>query len=313
MKTKSGKRFITYAIPVIRIIIGMAFFLAGLAKIIDLRGFQEVIEAFGLFSIPLPLIISIMIPVLEIILGLMLLLGVYIRIAAIHINVLVVIFSWLTFFILRNRPDMLCGCFGGFLDMTFNIYHLIVLFIIFILNLFIVIEPSDTWTIQKVFREKISEAKKMLIVEIITYIVIAVGIILIGFAIYMNFWGSQNDASAQETVVEEIVQPGVINITVDEAYDAYLSDEGFVFVDVRSKPEYDSGHIKGAVLIPISELEERIGELQKDKPILVYCNGSACQRSGNAASILVSHGFTKVYDLIGNGIDEWISKGYPSE
>ena len=50
MKTKTGKRLIRYAIPVVRIIIGMAFFLTGLAKIIDLRGFQKAIEAFALFS-----------------------------------------------------------------------------------------------------------------------------------------------------------------------------------------------------------------------------------------------------------------------
>jgi rhodanese-related sulfurtransferase len=225
--------------------------------------------------------------------------------------VLVIIFSWVTFYVLRSKPDVLCGCFGGLIDMTFSRYHFIVLFIVFILNLILVVEPSDTWTLQKVFRTKVSAAKKMLLLEILLYFLIAVGIILIGFAIYMNFWGQQGGQEAEIRQESEI--PGVINIDVDEAYNAYLADEGFIFVDVRSESEYASGHIKGAVLIPLSELEERFNELPKDKPIVVYCNGSSCNRSGAAARILVAQGFEIVYDLTGKGIDEWIAKGYPSE
>jgi|GEM_PF-617938 len=346
MKNKPINRFFRYAIPVIRIIIGMAFFLSGLLKIIDLKGFQKVIEALGLLGGPLPVLASIILPVLELVLGLMLVLGVYIRVAAIHINVLVIIFSWVTFYVLRSRPDMLCGCFGGFIDMTFGKYHFIVLFFIFILNLFLIVEPSDNWTLQKFFRERIPAAKKIMVIEVFTYVLIALGIILIGFTLYMNFWGqrdkteageqpedtvliveeepSQAGTSTEGSQVQEEQAPGeassgdstaveIIDMTVDEAYDAYYSNKGYVFVDVRSQSEYDSGHIKGAVHIPVSVLEDRISELPKDRPIVVYCNGSSCNRSGVAAVILVEYGFDQVYDLTGQGIDEWIAKGYPSE
>ncbi|MCJ7471534.1 MAG: DoxX family membrane protein [Actinobacteria bacterium] len=345
MNNKFRNTFLIYAIPVIRIIIGMAFFLSGLFKLIDLKGFQKIIETMGLLGGPLPLMASIIIPVLELILGIMLVLGIYMRITALHLNVLVVVFSWVTFYVLRSRPDMLCGCFGGFFDMTFSIYHFIVLFIIFILNLIIVIEPNDTWNLQKLFRDKIPASKKMLIVEILIYILIAAGIILIGLALYLNFWGSKGrveensqdentsvavqDSSKtevsiseadqgqedikEESTPEESSQSEIIYITVDEAYEAYLSDEDFIFVDVRSQSEYDSGHIKGALFIPVSEIQDRAVELPKDKPIVLYCNGSSCNRSGTAASILATQGFEKIYDLTGKGIDEWISKGYPSE
>ena len=106
MKSKSGKTFFRYAIPVIRIIIGMAFFLSGLFKIIDVKGFQKIIEAMGLLGGPLPFLVSIFIPAAEIILGLMLVLGIYIRAAAIHLDILVVVFSWVTFYVLRSRPDI---------------------------------------------------------------------------------------------------------------------------------------------------------------------------------------------------------------
>jgi len=331
MKNESKKILFKYSIPVLRILIGLVFFVSGLIKIIDLKAFQKVVISLGLLNGPLPLLASIIVPVLELILGIMLVIGVFTRIAALHLNVLLIIFSWITFYVLKNRPDLLCGCFGTFFDMTFGVYHFIVLFILFILNLIILVQHGDTWSFEKVFREKIPTTKKMLIGEILIYVLFAVGIILIGFAVYVNFWEQRQSANIQDIAdvqieedaditdtgnniaAEEIITVDIIDITVDQAYEAYLSDEGYVFVDVRSESEYESGYIKGAVLIPLSDIDERLNELPKDNPIVLYCNGSSCNRSGAAASILIENGFEKVYDMGGTGIFEWIEKGYPSE
>jgi rhodanese-related sulfurtransferase/uncharacterized membrane protein YphA (DoxX/SURF4 family) len=340
MEIKGRNTLIRFAIPVIRIIIGMAFLLSGIFKLIDLKGFQEVISALGLLGGPLHFPASVAIPAIELILGIMLILGVYIRVAAIHLDVMVIIFSWVTLYVLRSRPDMLCGCFGDFLDMTFSIYHFVVLFVIFVLNLVIIIEPNDTWTLQKIFVEKITAAKKMLIVEILTYILIAIGVILIGIAIYANFRGQAKETEPvqMEDIILEIEEENtedtssvgevntsgqessgsshasrIIEISVDQAYEAYINDPDLIIVDVRSGSEYESGHIKGALLIPVSQLEERLDEIPQDRPILVYCNGTSCNRSGNAAAILAANGYKEIYDLSGRGIDEWIDKGYPSQ
>ena len=80
MENKSGKTFFKYAIPVIRIIIGMAFLLSGILKLIDIKGFQKIIEAIGLLGGPLTFLASVLIPVLEVILGLMLVLGMLFRV-----------------------------------------------------------------------------------------------------------------------------------------------------------------------------------------------------------------------------------------
>jgi len=331
MKNEPKKILIKYSVPVLRILIGLAFFVSGMLKVIDLKAFQRIVISLGLLNGPLPLLASIIIPVLELILGIMLVIGVFTRIAAIHLNVVIIIFSWVTFYVLENRPDLLCGCFGTFFDMTFGVYHFIALFIFFILNLILIVQPVDTWSLEKMFKERIPKNKKMLIGEILIYVLFAVGIILIGFAVYINFWGQrqqeniqditdvqiEEDAAIADTeddrVAEEIIIVDIIDITVDQAYEAYLSDEGYIFVDVRSESEYESGHIKGAVLIPLSDIDERLNELPKDSPIVLYCNGSSCNRSGAAASILIENGFEKVYDMGGTGIFEWIEKRYPSE
>jgi parallel beta-helix repeat protein len=84
-----------------------------------------------------------------------------------------------------------------------------------------------------------------------------------------------------------------------------------VILDVRTKTEYDSGHIYRAVLIPVADLPTRIGELASHKydPILVYCGSGG--RSQTASVTLDSNGFTEVYNMLG-GITAWKSAGYPT-
>jgi parallel beta-helix repeat protein len=83
-----------------------------------------------------------------------------------------------------------------------------------------------------------------------------------------------------------------------------------VVLDVRNQSEYDSGHIYGAVWIPVWNLTARIGELAGDKnhEIIVYCKSG--DRSAIASGILDSYNFTKVYNMLG-GILAWESAGYP--
>jgi len=102
------------------------------------------------------------------------------------------------------------------------------------------------------------------------------------------------------------------NIDADTAYNMIMGGgyPDLVVLDVRTKSEYDSGHIYGAVWIHVTELEARIDELagHENHEIIVYCGSGG--RSVTASNILDSHGFTKVYNMLG-GISAWQSVGYP--
>jgi rhodanese-related sulfurtransferase len=98
------------------------------------------------------------------------------------------------------------------------------------------------------------------------------------------------------------------NLTVDEAKLLVQEEVDLVVLDVRTKEEYESGHLPDAILIPVSELQDRVAELDKDKKILVYCKTGV--RSTEASQILVSHGFSSVCNLVG-GIDAWIQADGP--
>lgn len=118
----------------------------------------------------------------------------------------------------------------------------------------------------------------------------------------------EESAQAEEKVIYE-----VNDISVEEVYQIISSNQDYIILDVRTPDEFKEGHIEGAILIPVSELGGRLDELPKDKPIIVYCDGVGCSRSGRAAHILIDNGFEEVYDMIGKGIIEWEEKGYPVE
>lgn len=81
--------------------------------------------------------------------------------------------------------------------------------------------------------------------------------------------------------------------------------EETTILDVRQPSEYERSHIPGAVLIPLSELSDRLGELDPDKPTLVYC--AIGGRSRVAAQMLAGKGFKQVINVSG-GIKAWASQ-----
>jgi rhodanese-related sulfurtransferase/rubrerythrin len=95
------------------------------------------------------------------------------------------------------------------------------------------------------------------------------------------------------------------NAVEAENYMHRQASDAFTLLDVRQPAEYDSGHIPGAKLIPLPELNERLTELDFDKPVIVYC--AVGGRSRVAAQMLAGKGVREVFNLSG-GIKAWDSK-----
>lgn len=102
------------------------------------------------------------------------------------------------------------------------------------------------------------------------------------------------------------VPPG---ISVDEAL-KIAKEPGAMIIDTRTAQEYAEGHIDGAVLIPVAEIQASWQGLPKDHyaPIIVYCTVGV--RSSKARVILKERGYARVYNLEG-GIEAWKSAGQP--
>ena len=80
-----------------------------------------------------------------------------------------------------------------------------------------------------------------------------------------------------------------------------------VVLDVRPSEEYEAGHLAGAISMPLGQLERRLAELSKDRPIVAYCRGPYCVLAVSAVETLRRHGFDAV--RASEGITEWRELG----
>jgi rhodanese-related sulfurtransferase len=89
-----------------------------------------------------------------------------------------------------------------------------------------------------------------------------------------------------------------------------INREDALVVDVRDPGEYGAGHILGAKSVPLSRLGD--GELskKKERPVIVYCDGT--DRSSKAIAALKKRGYTRVVNLSG-GLKAWQQAGLPVE
>ena len=96
---------------------------------------------------------------------------------------------------------------------------------------------------------------------------------------------------------------GYQQITQEEAKEMMDTQE-VIILDVREQDEYDSGHIPGAVLLPVNSIDEtRAAQVipTKDTTVLVYCRSG--NRSRTASARLAGLGYTQVYEF--GGIRDW--------
>lgn len=97
-------------------------------------------------------------------------------------------------------------------------------------------------------------------------------------------------------------------VTVQEAR-RRAAEGTAAIVDVREPAEWRAGHIPGAVHIPLGELEERLSELPRNRPLVAVCRSGA--RSADATRILQEQGHDAA-NLAG-GIEAWRQAGLPIE
>ncbi len=89
-----------------------------------------------------------------------------------------------------------------------------------------------------------------------------------------------------------------------------INKEDAVVLDIRTKKEWETGRITGAIHLPLADLDRRLSELDKykDKPIIVVCNIG--QSAGAATRKLQAAGFSKAVRLSG-GMTEWRGQNLP--
>jgi molybdopterin/thiamine biosynthesis adenylyltransferase/rhodanese-related sulfurtransferase len=118
------------------------------------------------------------------------------------------------------------------------------------------------------------------------------------------------EVARDKAVGDHPIVDGIPQITVEELKRKLDAKEDIFVLDVREPHEYPIANL-GAPLVPVGEVERRIGELaaQKNREVVVHCRSGA--RSQKAALVLKQAGFTNVSNLAG-GILAWADKIDPS-
>jgi rhodanese-related sulfurtransferase len=88
-----------------------------------------------------------------------------------------------------------------------------------------------------------------------------------------------------------------------------LIEEGAQLIDVRAQHEWDAGRIAGATHLPLGELSERVGEIDDDRPVVIYCRGG--NRSTMATEALAAAGYDAA--KLSEGVVGWAEAGLPLE
>lgn len=103
------------------------------------------------------------------------------------------------------------------------------------------------------------------------------------------------------------VGSSVQSISVSEVQEQLAQGKKPLLLDVRTRDEFQAGHIAGARLIPLDVLEGQMGELPKDRQIICVCRSG--RRSGMAAARLQQAGFSDVLNMSG-GMVAWAGQGF---
>ncbi len=82
-------------------------------------------------------------------------------------------------------------------------------------------------------------------------------------------------------------------------------------LDVRPADEYRSGHLPGAVCVPLDDLEARLDDLPPGREVVAYCRGPYCILSYQAVEILRRHGYSA--RRLEGGFPQWVAAGFPIE
>ncbi|MFA5083161.1 MAG: metalloregulator ArsR/SmtB family transcription factor [Hydrogenophilaceae bacterium] len=84
-----------------------------------------------------------------------------------------------------------------------------------------------------------------------------------------------------------------------------------VVLDVRPETEFAAGHLPYAQSMPLAEVQKRLADLPRDKPVVAYCRGPFCLMAKEAVELLNKEGFRAI--RLEDGVAEWRAHGLPVE
>jgi rhodanese-related sulfurtransferase len=116
-------------------------------------------------------------------------------------------------------------------------------------------------------------------------------------------WGCQNQPSSPQSTASAIAtasHAGAFGASAADLKKRIDGGETITIVDTRGATSFAQEHIKGAINVPVDQIEQNLAKLPKDQTIALYCTCPAENTSGAAAQTLsTKHGYTKMLVIVG--------------
>ncbi len=265
---------------IIRIFLGILFTTSGILKVTDLMTFSDAIERFDI----LPGFIAaatIIIPSIEITAGLMLILGIFKRVAVVALILLIIIFVIGISINLQRGIIFDCGCFGP-LNIFTKISFSKLLFDFSLLGGLGLVLWKDTVGLNFIKHLKV----------ILTFSFFTSMLVFIPF----------NKASWYYVINLKNLQ----KINWREVTELSKRDD-VIILDSRKPEDFNKENVPNSVNFPSLEFEKYYPEFRKiliNKLIIIYCDGSKCSASTKLALNLLAKGFNNIF-LFSEGFELW--------
>ena len=307
--TSLESKRIRFAVLAARLLMAGIFIYASIDKIAHPAAFAKDVYNYQILPDALINLTALVLPWLELLLGLCLLAGIWLPGAVLTVNGLLLVFLAALVFNLARGLDVNCGCFGagglgpsmstgGYLlrDMAFLALGGFLFFSLF----------------RNRFRgTKIGWSRADL--QILALLALSVAAASAVNALRTNRLPLVGDWSPAGRITTTSGER--MDISLFEAQKLFANDEA-VFIDARPMEDYLQGHIRGARSLPRQELDLKFIDVTKDldleTPVITYCDGETCELSHDLALFLRDAGFVNTRVLV-NGWSLWRLAGMPVE
>ncbi len=149
-----NNRVFSYLAFALRVILAAIFIFSGISKLTDVLGFRWAVANLQLFSWTIAILFSYLIPLIEILLGVLLLIGLFKKFVTIHLGIFIVALGGISYFAWKYSQVRDCNCLGKIVNLQYGIPHMIFLAVLLALDILVFLDGQQIWSIDSFIRKR---------------------------------------------------------------------------------------------------------------------------------------------------------------
>jgi len=149
-----GKKtlFFNYLFLFLRVILAAVFIFSAISKFLDVASFQWALVNIQLFYWTAAGFLSYAVPLAELVLGILLMIGLFRKFVLIHMGLFILSLGWISYFAWKHSSLQDCNCLGKLVKLQYGIPHLILLGVMFIVTVSIFFDKGQLWSVDSIIK-----------------------------------------------------------------------------------------------------------------------------------------------------------------